>query len=333
MSQTKRKENIETKTVVAHAIHSKCNHPKRKKAEPRSDRARNWKENLHDLPEPLLNEVVREIDRQEGNIETKTLAQIANKCSLLNHMCKNCLGECEFEGTPTFLGKWVSEAEHRAKIERLKVKMYNQARTEIEEATRKDIFDLQNKLAKAEADYNFLHDCCMEWADLKRVLEGENAKLKNEIAEERTGNEFLNTENLALMGDCVAYQKRLEAIKSPEMLEKLAKLEHEQWSGWIKYMESLKVIIDVPIREMWLKLACLPYEKLTEKGKESDRKFARKVLGVLLSKPKNEKFRCSEFGNPNMSDTCSQCPSNHECCEEWWRKEGMNRKARERNER
>jgi len=46
------------------------------------------------------------------------------------------------------------------------------------------------------------------------VLEGENAKLKNEIAEERTGNEFLNTENLALMGDCVAYQKRLEAIKS-----------------------------------------------------------------------------------------------------------------------
>ena len=187
---------------------------KRKKAEPRSDRARNWKENLHDLPESLLNEVVREIDRQEGNIETKTLAQIANKCSLLNHMCKNCLGECEFEGTPTFLGKWVSEAEHRAKIERLKVKMYNQARTEIEEATRKDIFDLQNKLAKAEADYNFLHDCCMEWADLKRVLEGENAKLKNEIAEERTGNEFLNTENLALMGDCVAYQKRLEAIKS-----------------------------------------------------------------------------------------------------------------------
>jgi hypothetical protein len=36
-------------------------------AETRSDRARNWKENLHDLPEPLLNEVVREIDRQEGN--------------------------------------------------------------------------------------------------------------------------------------------------------------------------------------------------------------------------------------------------------------------------
>jgi len=43
---------------------------KRKKAEPRSDRARKWKENLHDLPEPLLDEVVREIDRQEGKPET-----------------------------------------------------------------------------------------------------------------------------------------------------------------------------------------------------------------------------------------------------------------------
>ena len=31
------KSNIETKTVVAHAIHSKCNHPKRKKAESRND--------------------------------------------------------------------------------------------------------------------------------------------------------------------------------------------------------------------------------------------------------------------------------------------------------
>ena len=45
---------------------------KRKKAETRSDRARNWKENLHDLPEPLLNEVVKEIDMQEAS-ETKTL--------------------------------------------------------------------------------------------------------------------------------------------------------------------------------------------------------------------------------------------------------------------
>ena len=48
-------------------------------------------------------------------------------------------------------------------------------------------------------------------------------------------------------------------------------------------------------------------------------------LGVLLqpdpftekAQPKNDKFRCDEFGNPNMSDACCQCPSNHECCEKW----------------
>jgi len=66
-----------------------------------------------------------------------------------------------------------------------------------------------------------------------------------------------------------------------ELLEKLAAVEHEQWSEWIRHMESLKVIVDVPIREMWLKLACIPYGKLTETGKESDRKFARKVLKVF----------------------------------------------------
>jgi len=49
-------------------------------------------------------------------LERKTLAQIANKCLLLNHMCKNCVGECEFEGTSTFLGKWISEKSLKKKV-------------------------------------------------------------------------------------------------------------------------------------------------------------------------------------------------------------------------
>jgi hypothetical protein len=34
------------------------------------------------------------------------------------------------------------------------------------------------------------------------------------------------------------------------------------------------------------------------------------------TQPKTDKFRCDEFGNPNRSDACDQCPSNTECFEE-----------------
>ena len=41
-----------------------------------------------------------------------------------------------------------------------------------------------------------------------------------------------------------------------------------------------------------------------------------------------EKFRCSEFGNPNSSDACLQCPSNSECCEEQQKRSGLKQKAK-----
>jgi len=40
--------------------------------------------------------------------QAKTLAQLGRKCISLNRMCKDCTGDCEFEGTPTFLGRFVS---------------------------------------------------------------------------------------------------------------------------------------------------------------------------------------------------------------------------------
>jgi len=70
----------------------------------------------------------------------------------------------------------------------------------------------------------------------KQALEGENAKLKNEIAEERTGNEFLNTENLALMGDCVAYQKRLEAIRQPHSILCLVGSTSPDWKARYRHV-------------------------------------------------------------------------------------------------
>ena len=41
-----------------------------------------------------------------------------------------------------------------------------------------------------------------------------------------------------------------------------------------------------------------------------------------------EKFRCSEFGNPNSSDACLQCPSNSECCEKQQKISGLEQKAK-----
>jgi hypothetical protein len=46
--------------------------------------------------------------REKISEQAKTLAQLGSKCISLNRMCKDCTGDCEFVGTPTFLGKWVS---------------------------------------------------------------------------------------------------------------------------------------------------------------------------------------------------------------------------------
>ena len=61
-------------------------------------------------------------------------------------------------------------------------------------------------------------------------------------------------------------------------LEELAALEHEQWAHWTKYM--LENLTDEDI-ERWKKQIQTPYSELSEKEKESDRKWARKVFTLL----------------------------------------------------
>jgi hypothetical protein len=76
-----------------------------------------------------------------------------------------------------------------------------------------------------------------------------------------------------------------ELLNSPEFLEKLAALEHEQWSDWIQYQHGLrKAMVNYVYAQKWrdwLKLSQIPYEKLIDEQKESDRIFARKVLELL----------------------------------------------------
>lgn len=63
-----------------------------------------------------------------------------------------------------------------------------------------------------------------------------------------------------------------------ELIERLAQLEHEQWAHWTRYMLDNLTPENI---ERWRRQIETPYHQLTEKEKESDRKWAKKVLEVL----------------------------------------------------
>lgn len=67
-------------------------------------------------------------------------------------------------------------------------------------------------------------------------------------------------------------------LDSPKLLEKLATLEHDRWSGWMKY--QFEVWGDAKVA-WWKDLMNTPYFSLSEYSKESDRKEARKSLEVI----------------------------------------------------
>ena len=72
-----------------------------------------------------------------------------------------------------------------------------------------------------------------------------------------------------------------------ELLEKLAALEHQQWSMLMAYVKSVSIAEKDIVEQSksqwdeWRTLANTPYEKLTEKQKEPDRMFARDILKVF----------------------------------------------------
>jgi hypothetical protein len=81
-------------------------------------------------------------------------------------------------------------------------------------------------------------------------------------------------------------------MNEKELLEDLAALEHTQWAHWTEYMLSKISYRIVPhgigcecddcedLRR-WYKQIKTPYSELTEKEKDSDREWARRVMGVL----------------------------------------------------
>lgn len=69
-----------------------------------------------------------------------------------------------------------------------------------------------------------------------------------------------------------------KTVTEEEVLEKLAELEHRQWSHWTRHFMEFD---NESNRKHWERQAHLPYDKLTEKEKELDREWARKVLTLL----------------------------------------------------
>ncbi len=63
-----------------------------------------------------------------------------------------------------------------------------------------------------------------------------------------------------------------------EKLEKISKLEHDQWIKWAKDIMKTEKLSPGRIKR-WKKLF-VAYDKLNEKDKEDDRIWARKVIKV-----------------------------------------------------
>lgn len=82
------------------------------------------------------------------------------------------------------------------------------------------------------------------------------------------------------------------------LLEDLASLEHEQWSHWISVMKKRK------FKDLgqWFRQAQTPYAKLSEKEKESDCEWARKVLSILKVQLLFEKLKWTEVEKQKLKE-------------------------------
>jgi hypothetical protein len=99
--------------------------------------------------------------------------------------------------------------------------------------------------------------------------------------------------------------QQLEDKKKDELRERLAELEHKQWSHWTKYMlDELYGLFDLdtlnrnckPVQSLrrWQKQMKTEYKDLTEKEKDSDREWADKVLEQAIDEINKLEFTIHE---------------------------------------
>lgn len=67
---------------------------------------------------------------------------------------------------------------------------------------------------------------------------------------------------------------------SKKLIDLLANLEHEQWSHWMNYFYKNDTSEN---RDIWNRQIKTPFSKLSEKEKDSDREWAKKVLMIIYA--------------------------------------------------
>lgn len=74
------------------------------------------------------------------------------------------------------------------------------------------------------------------------------------------------------------------------MIEDFAKVAHESWSGWMKYLFSKSntesdgtVVIPKKLVERWKRQMNTDYKDLSEKEKKSDREEAKRYIAVIIA--------------------------------------------------
>lgn len=75
----------------------------------------------------------------------------------------------------------------------------------------------------------------------------------------------------------------IQIVTYEEQVEKLAELEHIQWSHWTRHMLDNMTPENI---DRWRRQIATPYSNLSEKEKDSDREWARRALEIT-----NDKFR------------------------------------------
>jgi len=67
-------------------------------------------------------------------------------------------------------------------------------------------------------------------------------------------------------------------MRDEDIVESLARLEHEQWSAWTNHFFTEQKPANI---QKWRRQARTDYDDLTEPEKELDRVWARKVLKLF----------------------------------------------------
>lgn len=74
---------------------------------------------------------------------------------------------------------------------------------------------------------------------------------------------------------------------SNKEIERIAAVQHEIWSHWMKYLlsqceigDGMRYYIPMGQEQRWKRQMNTPYAELTEEEKESDREQARKVINA-----------------------------------------------------